>query len=80
MDNESPFRGAGSWSWDSLSQLSFDVQQVHAMEKAPILWSVLSTVAVNKQRRAAMEVKEEGRDPWQVSMVDMLPRLVLNAY
>lgn len=50
------------------------------MEKAPILWSVLSTVAVNKQRRAAMEVKEEGRDPWQVSMVDMLPRLVLNAY
>ena len=79
MDNESPFRGARNWTWDSLSKLSLDSQQMHAMKKAPILWSVLATVTVGKGRRAAMEIKEEGRDPWQVSAIDTLLRFVLKA-
>lgn len=49
MDKKSPFHGTGKWSWDSLLQLSLDSQQVYAMENAPILWSVLSTIAVNKE-------------------------------
>jgi hypothetical protein len=65
----SPFRCPDKWTWDSLSQLSFDSQQTFAAENAPILWSVLATLAVNKQRRASMEMKEEGRDPWQVCTV-----------
>lgn len=68
-DSDSPFRGARNWTWDSLSQLSLDSQQEHAMSNAPILWSVLSTVAVGKGRRTVKEIKEEGRDPWQVSVV-----------
>jgi len=66
MDAASPFHGAKTWSWDSLLQLSLDSQQAYAVKNAPVLWSVLSTVAVNEKRRATMEIKEEGRDPWQV--------------
>lgn len=68
-NDTSPFRGAKNWSWDTLLQLSLDSQQAYAVEKAPILWSILSSVAVNKDRRAMMEIKEEGRDPWQVCAV-----------
>jgi hypothetical protein len=67
-DTNSPFYGAKSWSWDSLLRLSFDSQQTYAVKNAPILWSVLSTVTVNEQRRAVKEIKEEGRDPWQVRL------------
>lgn len=73
MDTGSPFRGAGTWSWDSLLQLSLDSQQAYAMKNAPVLWSILSTVAVNKGRRTTMEIKEEGRDPWQVCIVSTVP-------
>lgn len=66
INANSPFHGAKSWSWDSLLQLSLDSQQVYAVKNAPILWSILSTVAVNEHRRAVKEIKEEGRDPWQV--------------
>ena len=68
MDDNSPFHGAKSWSWDSLLQLSLDSQQTYAVKHAPVLWSVLSTIAVNEHRRAVKEIKEEGRDPWQVGI------------
>lgn len=62
----SPFSCPGEWTWESLSQLSLESQQTFALERAPLLWSVLTTVTINKQRRESMEIKEEGRDPWQV--------------
>ena len=63
---ESPFHCPDKWTWDSLLQFSFDSQQTFAVEKAPVLWSVLTTIAVSKQRRSLREMKEEGRNPWQV--------------
>ena len=65
----SPFCCPGEWTWESLTQFSPNSQQVFAMEKAPVLWSVLATVAVSKQRRKSMELKSEGRDPWQVCVL-----------
>jgi hypothetical protein len=63
---ESPFHCPDKWSWDSLLQFSLDSQQTFAIKEAPVLWSVLATIAISKQRRGLMEIKEEGRDPWQV--------------
>jgi len=65
---ESPFHCPDKWTWDSLSKISLTSQQTFAAEKAPVLWSVLATVATSKHRRTLMEIKEEGRDPWQVCM------------
>lgn len=62
----SPFHCPEKWTWESLSQFSLDSQQSFATEKAPVLWSILTTIAISKQRRASMEMKDEGRDPWQV--------------
>jgi hypothetical protein len=76
-DSSSPFHGARPWSWDSLLQFSLDSQQIHAVKNAPVLWSILSTVAISKHRRAAKEIKEEGRDPWQVCITDALQRFAL---
>ncbi|KAF9778382.1 hypothetical protein BJ322DRAFT_1114196 [Thelephora terrestris] len=69
MDKNSLFHGARTWSWDSLLQLSLDSQQAHAVKNAPVIWSILSTIAVNQGRRGSMEIKEEGRDPWQGTVV-----------
>ncbi|KAF9790841.1 hypothetical protein BJ322DRAFT_1104486 [Thelephora terrestris] len=69
MDKNSPFHGARTWSWDSLLQLSLDSQQAHAVKNAPVIWSIISTIAVNQGRRGSMEIKEEGRDPWQGTVV-----------
>ena len=80
MDAASPFRGAQTWSWDSLLELSLDSQQVYAMKNAPVLWLVLSTIAINKERRTVMEIKEDGRDPWQVWISGTLPRLKLKSW
>ena len=65
----SPFRCPEKWSWESLSQLSPDSQQAFAKERAPFLWSILTTIAINKDRREFMELKDESRDPWQVCAV-----------
>ena len=62
----SPFHCPDKWTWESLSQFSLDSQQTFATKEAPVLWSVLTTIATNKQRRKSMELKDEGRDPWQV--------------
>ena len=62
----SPFCCPNKWTWESLTQFSLDSQQTFAMEEAPVLWSVLATITVSKQRRGSMELKDEGRDPWQV--------------
>ena len=62
----SPFCCPEKWTWESLSQLSPDSQQAFAKERAPFLWSILTTIAINKDRRESMELKDEGRDPWQV--------------
>ena len=45
----SSFRCPEKWTWESLSELSLDSQQTFAAEKAPILWSILATIAVNKK-------------------------------
>jgi hypothetical protein len=65
-EDGSPFCCPDKWTWESLLQLSLDSQQTFAADKAPFLWSVLTTVTVNKNRRDSMELKDEGRDPWQV--------------
>ena len=49
----SPFFCPEKWTWESLSQLSPDSQQAFAKERAPFLWSILTTVAINKDRRMA---------------------------
>ena len=63
---ESPFHCPEKWTWDSLLQFSLDSQQTFAVKKAPVLWSVLATVATSRQRKSSMEIEEESRDPWQV--------------
>ena len=77
MDSESPFHGARDWTWDSLARLLLDSQQAHTMKEAPIIWTILSTIAVGKGRRTTREIKEEGRDPWQVTVVEALWRITL---
>ena len=62
----SPFSCPDKWTWESLTQFSLDSQQTFATKEAPVLWSILATITVNKQRRGSMELKDEGRDPWQV--------------
>jgi hypothetical protein len=74
---ESPFHCPDKWTWDSLSQFSLDSQQTFTAKKAPVLWSVLATIAVSKRRRSSMEIKEEGRDPWQVCVIIVQPQLML---
>ena len=64
----SPFRCPEKWTWESLTKLSLDSQQTFTAKEAPILWSILATITINKQRRNSMELKDEGRDPWQVCM------------
>lgn len=64
----SPFHSPNSWSWDSLKRFSLHSQHDVATQQSPIIWSVLTTVAVSKNRREVNQREEEGdrRDPWQV--------------
>jgi len=65
---ESSFHCPNSWSWDSLKRFSLHSQHNIATQKSPIIWSVLTTIAVNKDRRGVnwTERGGDGRDPWQV--------------
>ena len=65
---ESSFHSPHNWSWDSLQKLSLHSQHDVAARTGPIIWSVLTTIAVSKDRRKQGLREEEGdkRDPWQV--------------
>lgn len=63
----SPFHCPNDWSWDLLKEFSLHPQHDVATQQSPIIWSVLTTIGVNKDRR---EVNQSERDPWQVSRVD----------
>lgn len=65
----SSFHSPKDLSWDSLGALSLRTQHDVAMKQGPIIWSVLTTIAVSKGRRKSIQKEEEGdkRDPWQVS-------------
>jgi len=65
----SAFHCPDDWSWDSLKNFTLHSQHNVATEQSPIIWSILTTIAVSKDRRKADERGEVGdkRDPWQVS-------------
>lgn len=67
--SKSSFHCPSDWSWDSLQEFSLHSQHDFATRKSPVLWSVLTTIAVGKGRREVNLIEEEGdkRDPWQVS-------------
>lgn len=64
----SSFHCPHDWTWDSLQELSLRSQHDVATQEGPIIWSVLMTIAVNKDQRKQTLGEEEGdkRDPWQV--------------
>jgi hypothetical protein len=66
---DSSFHCPHDWSWDSLQKFSLHSQHDVATQESPIIWSVLTTIAVSKDRRKRNLSEEEGdkRDPWQVS-------------
>ena len=65
---DSSFHCPGDWSWDSLKRFSLHLQHGVATHQGPIIWSVLTTIAISKNWREANRTEEEGdkRDPWQV--------------
>jgi len=65
----SSFHPPNDWTWDSLNTLSLHIQHNVATQQGPIIWSVLTTIAVSKERRKTIQKEEEGdkRDPWQAS-------------
>ena len=65
----SSFHSPKDLSWDSLGALSLRTQQDVATKQGPVIWSILTTIAVSKERRKSIQKEEEGdkRDPWQVS-------------
>jgi len=69
----SSFHCPEDWSWDSLKNFTLRSQHDVATEQSPIIWSILTTIAVSKERRKVDERGEGGdkRDPWQVSWRSM---------
>ena len=65
---DSSFHCPHDWSWDSLQKFSLHSQHNVVAQEGPIIWSVLTTIAVSKDRRKRALREEEGdkRDPWQV--------------
>ena len=65
---KSSFHCPSNWSWDSLRKFSLHSQHNLTTQKSPVIWSVLTTIAVSKDQRA-VTLREEAdkRDPWQVS-------------
>jgi len=65
----SSFHCPNDWSWDSLKNFTLHSQHDVATEQSPIIWSILTTIAISHDRREVSERGEEGdkRDPWQVS-------------
>jgi hypothetical protein len=63
----SPFHCPIDWSWDSLQQFSLSPQTNIAAQQSPVIWSVLTTIAVSQNQRQAVQREAGGdRDPWQV--------------
>lgn len=65
----SSFHSPDNWSWDSLEEFSLRSQQSIAIQRSPIIWSILVTVAISKDRRRADHGEEGERDPWQVMLM-----------
>lgn len=65
----SSFHSPDDWSWDLFKTLSLHTQHNVATQQSPIIWSVLTTIAVSKEQRKSIQKEEQGdkRDPWQVS-------------
>ena len=61
---KSTFHCPENWSWDSLKKFSLCSQHNVAIKQSPVIWSVLTTIAVSKDQR---EEQGDKRDPWQVS-------------
>lgn len=58
------------WSWDMLQQFSLSSQQDVAAQQSPVIWSVLTTIAVSQNQREAVQREAGGdRDPWQVMSI-----------
>lgn len=74
----SSFHSSHNWSWDTLQRLSLHSQHSAAVQEGPIIWSVLTTIAVNKDQRQTLSMEEgsDKRDPWQVSSIQLIVFLV----
>lgn len=65
-ESGSSFRCPDDWSWDSLQEFSLRSQQSIVTQQSPIIWSILATIAISKDKRKANRRDEGERDPWQV--------------
>jgi hypothetical protein len=66
---ESSFHSPKDWSWGELQKFSLHTQHDLATQQSPVIWSVLTTIAVSRDQREVNLEEDEGdkRDPWQVS-------------
>jgi len=65
----SSFHCPDNWSWESLQGFSLQLQRDVAIQNSPIIWSVLTTMAIGKDHRVVNRREEGERDPWQVVLI-----------